>query len=74
MSINTLGKDTKNKAIFSSAQCQDKWQGPKLKHKVFCVSIREQFLIVQVIEHWHRLPVEIVESPPWRNSEVQMGL
>ena len=43
--------------------------GHKLKHKGFPLNIRKHFCTVQVMEHWHRLPREAVEAPPWRSSK-----
>ncbi|PKU40124.1 hypothetical protein llap_9573 [Limosa lapponica baueri] len=35
-----------------------------LKHMRSPLNIRKHFVSVQVIKHWHRLPREVVESPP----------
>ncbi|KFV41666.1 hypothetical protein N341_09066, partial [Tyto alba] len=37
--------------------------GYKLKHGRFPLNIRKHFFTVRVTEHWHRLPMEVVESP-----------
>jgi len=37
--------------------------GHKLKHKKFHLNMRKNFFTLRVIEHWHRLPREVVESP-----------
>lgn len=38
----------------------------KLEHGRFCLNIRKHCLPARVSEHWHKLPREVVESPPWR--------
>jgi len=37
--------------------------GHKLKHRRFPLNIKEHILPARVIEHWHGLPREVVESP-----------
>jgi len=37
--------------------------GHKLKHRKFHLNIRKNFLPLRVMEHWNRLPRELVESP-----------
>ena len=39
-----------------------KGNGHKLKHGRFSLNIRKHFFPVRVIERWHRLPREVVES------------
>jgi len=39
-----------------------KGNGPRLKHKRFCLKIRKDFFTVQVAEYWRSLPREVVES------------
>jgi len=37
--------------------------GHKLKHRKFHLKMRKNFFTLRVMEHWHRLPREAVESP-----------
>ena len=37
--------------------------GHKLKHWKFCTNVHKNFFMVRVMEHWNRLPREVVESP-----------
>ena len=37
--------------------------GHKLEHGKFCLNIRKNFFPLNVMEHWNRLPREVVESP-----------
>lgn len=36
--------------------------GHKLEHQVFLLNIKKHFCTVQVTDHWHRVPREIVVS------------
>jgi len=37
--------------------------GHTLKHRRLTLKIRKHFFPVRLTEHWHRLPMEVVESP-----------
>jgi len=37
--------------------------GHKLKHRRFSLNIRKHVFTERVMEHWHRLPQKVVESP-----------
>jgi len=37
--------------------------GHKLKHTKFCLNMRKNFFPLRVMEHWNRLPRDVVESP-----------
>jgi len=37
--------------------------GNKLKHRKFCLNMRKNFFTLRVMEHWNRLPTEVVDSP-----------
>jgi len=37
--------------------------GHKLKHRKFHVNMRKNLFTLRVMEHWSRLPREVVESP-----------
>jgi len=36
--------------------------GHKMKHRKFHLNMRKNFLTLRVMEHWNRLPKEVVES------------
>ena len=37
--------------------------GHKLEHRKFCTNMHKNFFKVRVMEHWTRLPREVVKSP-----------
>ena len=47
-----------------SAACEDETRGNghKLEHRKFCTNMQKNFT-VRVMEHWSRLPREVVDSP-----------
>jgi len=47
--------------------------GHKLQYRRFLQNTRKHFCAVRVMEHWHRLPREVVE-PPWRSSKAARAL
>jgi len=46
--------------------------GHKLKQRKFCLNIRKNFFPLRVMEPWHRLPREVVESPSLEISKLRL--
>ena len=43
--------------------------GHKLEHKRFHLIMRKHLHAVLLMEHWQKLPTEVVDSPPWWSSK-----
>ena len=52
-------------ARFFSMVCSNSTRsnGLKLVHRKFCTNMQKNLFMVRVMEHWNRLPREVVESP-----------
>jgi len=48
--------------LFSGAQQQDKGQWAQIEAYEFRQNMRKNFFPLKVMEHWNRLPREVVES------------
>ena len=65
MFTNTLSVGDMDLASLFSVVCGDRTRGNghKIEHQKFRTSMRKNFFMVRVTEHWNRLPREVVESP-----------
>lgn len=52
-----------NQALLSGAQHRTGGDGHKLKDRRFPLNIGRHVCTVRLTEHWHRLPMELFESP-----------
>jgi len=43
--------------------------GLKLEHRKFLTNTWKNFFMVRVMEHWNRLPREVVQSPFYRDIQ-----
>jgi len=46
----------------------------KLKHRKFQLKMRKNCFTLRVMEHWNRLPREVVESPSLEIFKTQMDV
>ena len=54
-----------DEARLFSAVCSNRTRsnGLNLEHREFHTNMQKSFCTIRVMEHWHRLPWEVVESP-----------
>jgi len=48
--------------------------GHKLKHRKFCLKTSKNFFPLRVTKPWHRLPRELVESPPLETFKTRLDV
>lgn len=54
-------------SVVSSGRTRCK--GHKLKHKRFCVKIRQKIFIISTTKHRHSLPERLGSLPPWKHPK-----
>jgi len=65
------GRTQMNEARLFLAVYSDRTRskGLKLEHGKFHTNMQKNFFIIRVVEHWNRLPREVVESPSTEMSK-----
>ncbi|KAK4833003.1 hypothetical protein QYF61_027027 [Mycteria americana] len=63
----------KGERLFNTA-CSDRTKGNsfKLKEGRFRLDIRKKFFAMRVVNHWHRLPREVVDAPSLETPKVRL--
>ncbi|KFQ25890.1 hypothetical protein N332_13550, partial [Mesitornis unicolor] len=46
--------------------------GSKLEHRRLNLNMRKSFFTVKVVEHWNRLPRDVVESSPLETFKTRL--
>ena len=62
----------KGKGFIRSCCDRTRGNGFTLKEGRFRLDIRKKSFTASVLRHWHRLPREMVEAPPWETCKVRM--
>ena len=70
------GRQMEDEARFFSVVCSDRTRsnGLKLEHRKFRTNMQKNVLMVRVMEHWSRLPREVMESPTLEIFKTQLDL
>ena len=60
-----------DEAGFFSVLCsyRTRSNGLKLEHRKLHANMQKNFFMVRVMEHWNRLPREVVQSPFYRDIQ-----